>query len=238
MNKLHTSDFFAYVGEITQKPLLSEAEIKDLLLKGERSIALETIVSRTLRLVCHHVFRWSSFALRHGIQLEDLAGAGNIGLIMGVMKYSYKKGYFYNYTSKFIKAYILNEVFSNFGYPRRVCLKRMKQHEGINPTVSLDTVVSDNEENAILLQDVLPHPEDKRVHLTLEVANLLSELRKDHKATHRLSHSIIEMRYAVGSRKGEKALSLTETAKLFKHRLSKEGVRKVEQQAIGYMRSL
>ncbi|MCB4791954.1 MAG: sigma-70 family RNA polymerase sigma factor [Elusimicrobia bacterium] len=232
-------DYFAYAGEIRSKPLLTELEIKQLLLKEERNKALEIIISRTLRLVCKHVQRYSSFSKRLGLEQFDLFQAGATGLILALAKYSCNKGYFYNYVTKYIKAYIINEVFSNFGYSRNICLKKMKLGQNINPTDSLESIVSDNSEDnsPILLQDVIPCPNDKKVYLTMEINNLLSTLRKDHKTPSNLSREVLELRYSVGSRRYlNRPMSFVEVGRILK--LSKETVRKVELKAIKHLRAI
>ena len=233
----HTSfDFYTYAEKERQYSLLSEAEIKELFKKKNKEMAMQTIITRSLRLVCKYVFEWRSFALRTGLQLEDLTGAGNIGLILGVSRFSARKGYFYKHIRRYIRAYIFNEVFSG-GYPRRVALKKMKLHENINPTVSLEETLSDNgDDGPITLKDVIASKEDRDAHITLDVNNLLTALRKDHKITNKLAKDIVELRYGVGSRKNSKPLSFAETAKILN--LSKEGVRKIENKTISYLKSL
>jgi DNA-directed RNA polymerase sigma subunit (sigma70/sigma32) len=98
-------------------------------------------------------------------------------------------------------------------------------------------VVSDNgEDEPLTLADVISSKETEQGHVSLEINNLLSELRNDHKAMHRLSQEIVELRYGVGSKRHCKPLSLSETAKILNN-ISKEGVRKIEQKTLNYLKS-
>ena len=230
-------DVFAYAAATMQQPLLKESEVKDLLSNTATDKAIETVVLGSLRLVCKHVYRWARFAKRHGIELDDLSGAGNIGLLRGVLHYSSNKGHFYLYISQFIRAYVLNAVFGHFGYSRRVCQRMMKQKQDIDPVKSLDSSISDNDEDTPqLLADIMPHQQDQNAFVALEINHLLSMLDDREKAPHRLSKEVIELRYSVGSKLYQNhPMSLAEVGRVLK--LSKEAIRKIELKTLRYFKA-
>lgn len=239
MSRNEYHDFYAYWDKTRQFAMPREEEIHKILRQENKSEAVEQLILQSLQFVCRQVYSWKNFAYKHNIDLLDLVGAGNIGLIKGVNTYSCSGWNFYKYVGKVIRAYIFNQVFAHFGFSRSECLKRMKLHMELNPVDSFDTVISDNgEDEPMLLEEIIPCNGDKTEQLTLDVNNLLTTLRKDHRAPHKLSSDVIELRYAVCSRRYNKPLSLSETAKLLQPRLSKEGIRKIERKTLVYLRSL
>ncbi|MCB4791688.1 MAG: sigma-70 family RNA polymerase sigma factor [Elusimicrobia bacterium] len=233
-------NFFSLAQQAKQIKLLTETEIRELL-KKDRDKALEIIILRTMRLVCNYVFRYMSFSKKYGIQLEDLYQTGCLALTLAVSKHSFNRGYFYHYVTKVIKAYIFNEIFSkNFGYSRRLCIKKMKLHQDINPTDSLEKIILDNTEDGhpLLLQDIIPSQEDSNAYLIMEVNNLLSKLSRDQKAPHKLSREVIELRYSIGPNRRylNKPMSHVEVGHILN--ISKETVRKIELKTIEYLRTL
>jgi RNA polymerase sigma factor (sigma-70 family) len=218
------------MNKVRQYPLLKEEEARLLLSKSDKDAVLSDVILRNLQFVCRLVLSWKYSAEKYGVDLMDLVGAGNIGLTKGTAKYNPSKGSYFWYITRYIKSFIKSEFYKSIGLNRG-------NKEKLHSFMPLDEVLSDNgEDEPLSLADVIPSKEDEQRHISLDVNNLLSELRNDHKATHRLSQEIVELRYGVGSKRHCKPLSLFETAKILKH-ISKEGVRKIEQKTLNYLKS-
>jgi len=54
----------------------------------------------------------------------------------------------------------------------------------------------------MLLEDIFSSQEDRKEHITLDVNNLLTLLRKPNNGVHELGSEIVEMRYGVGKKDG------------------------------------
>ena len=112
--------------------------------------------------------------------------------------------------------------------------KRHKNHERVNVFESLSQEIADNGEDVLTLEDVLPHPDDKKVFPILEVNDLLVRLKKANGKIHPLASDIIEMRFGIGA--ANEPLSLQRVAQSLN--MSKEGIRKVEGKALAYLSSI
>ena len=227
---IQSTDFYRYMEETRKYKVLKEEEARLLLSEPNKGIALTDVILRNLQFVCKLVLSWKYSSEKCGVDLMDLASAGNIGLIKGTVKYNSSKGSYFWYITRYIKAFVKSEFYKSLGLTRG---SKGKLHSFI----PLDEVLSDDgEDEPLALADVIPSKEDEQSHVSLEINNLVSELRNDHKAAHRLSQEIVELRYGVGSKRHCKPLSLLETAKVLKN-LSREGVRKIEKKTLNYLRS-
>ena len=227
---IQNTDFYRYMEETMKYKVLKEEEARLLLSGSNKDSILSEFILRNLQLVCRLVLSWKYSSEKYGVDLMDLAGAGNLGLIKGTVKYNSSKGSYFWYITRYIKAFVKSEFYKSLGLTRG---SKGKLHSFI----PLDEVLSDDgEDEPLALADVIPSKEDEQTHVSLEINNLLTELRNDHKAKHRLAQEIVELRYGVGSKRHCKPLSLFETAKVLKN-LSKEGVRKIEQKTLNYLRS-
>ena len=225
---IQNTNFFKYMEETRKYSLLKEPEARALLSQTYKDDALADVITRNLQLVCRLVLAWKYNANKCGVDLMDLVGAGNIGLIQGTVNYDASKGSYFWYITRYIKGFIKSEFYKSIG-----CVRGSNR----NAVTSLDQIVSDNDEgNPILLKDVIPDIEAEQAHITLDCNNLLSELRNDYKAPHRLSSDIVELRYGIGSRRHCKPLSYMQTAKVLGH-ISKEGVRKIENKTLSFLKS-
>jgi RNA polymerase sigma factor (sigma-70 family) len=227
---IQNTDFYRYMEETRKYKVLKEEEARLILSKPNKDAVVADVILRNLQFVCRLVLSWKYSSEKYGVDLMDLASAGNIGLIKGTVKYNSSKGSYFWYITRYIKGFIKSEFYKSIGLTRGS--KGM-----VNSFMPLDKVVSDNgEDEPLALADVISSKEDEQRHVSLDINNLLSELRNDHKAAHRLSQEIVELRYGVGSKRHCKPLSLFETAKILKN-ISKEGVRKIEQKTLKYLKS-
>jgi RNA polymerase sigma factor (sigma-70 family) len=225
---IQNTNFFKYMEETRKHPVLKEQEARSLLSQSLKDDSIADVISRNLQLVCRLVLAWKYSADRCGVDLMDLVGAGNIGLIQGTVNYDPSKGSYFWYITRYIKGFIKSEFYKSIG-----CVRGSNR----NAVTSLDQIVADNDEgNPVLLKDVIPDIEAEQAHVILDCNNLLSELRSDYKAPHRLSGDIVELRYGIGSRRHCKPLSYRQTAKVLGH-ISKEGVRKIENKTLSFLKS-
>ena len=224
------TDFYTYFDEVSKYKVLRENEVRLRLSSRNKDKNLNEVILRNLQLVCKLVSSWKYSSEKCGVDLMDLASAGNIGLIKGTVKYRASKGSYFWYITRYIKGFIKSEFYKSIGLTRG-------SKEKLYSFQPLDKVLSDNgEDEPLLLADVISSKENEQRHVSLEINNLLTELRNDHKGSHRLSQEIVELRYGVGSKRHCKPLSLLGTAKILKH-ISKEGVRKIEQKTLNYLKS-
>jgi RNA polymerase sigma factor (sigma-70 family) len=219
--------------ETMQHPLLREDEVRGMMSLPNKDDKLSEVILRNMQFVCRLVLSWRYNANKRGIDLMDLVGAGNIGLIQGTMKYSSRKGSYFKYVSRYIQSFIESEFYKHCNCSRKEGRKKSQMGLELDPTVSLGAIVSDNtKDEPVLLQDTIASPENDAEEQS-DVKGMLTKLKRNGKIVHKLASDIIEYRYGVGCRRNLKPMSLTETAKAV--HLSKEGVRKIETRVLRYM---
>jgi RNA polymerase sigma factor (sigma-70 family) len=232
---IQNTNFYRYMEETRQYPVLKEDEVRKTLSLPDKEDKINEIILRNMQFVCRLVLSWRYNANKLGIDLMDLVGAGNIGLIQGTMKYSSEKGSYYKYVSRYIRSFIESEFYKYCNCSRKEGKKKIRLHQNINPTDSLSKIVSDNgEDEPVLLQDTIASPEDE-TNTRLEVKGVLNGLRQNGKKVHKLASDIIDYRYGVGCRKNHEPMSLSQAAKAVN--MSKEGVRKIENRVLRYMQA-
>ncbi len=104
-----------YYQDASEYPQLSNEEIISLSkLKDEGKIeAREKLTTSFLFLVIYWVNKYKALPLSGGIDEMDLIQEGNMGLMVAVNKYDYKRGVkFSTYASWWIKQYILRALYS------------------------------------------------------------------------------------------------------------------------------
>ncbi len=104
------SEHSAYIEQIKNYPVLSEAEERELVRKwyskGDRK-AFDALIGSHLRLVPKMAQKYSGY----GIPIGDLIGEGNIGLLQSAERFDPEKGFrFSTYARWWIRAAILNFV--------------------------------------------------------------------------------------------------------------------------------
>ena len=248
--------FFEYFVEVKKYPQLNAWKVKIICKSVATVDVVKELTTRNLQLVCRLVLSYLGNCKRYGIDPMDLVGAGNVGLLMGTLKYltSDKNISYFLCVTGYIKSYIKNEFYRHTIYSRAegqklICIYKnarvLAQLSGIplpecanlNPIISLNSIVEESEENEddnLTLEDVLAHPCDRKVETLTEMNDLLIFLKKANGSVHPKSEEIMELRYAVGSRRYFEPLSLSKAAEVIN--LSREGVRKIEKKTLAFLR--
>jgi DNA-directed RNA polymerase sigma subunit (sigma70/sigma32) len=236
--KIKKSEVDECFEKTTLRPvLLKESDIKQIYAEHKRETAINFIITRNNPFVLIFARAWKHNAEKYGIEFSDLLGAGTLALIMATRKYELAKGSYYRYVGRYIQSYIQAEFYKYCNCSRLEGKRRHNKRELVNRVESLSLKIAYNGENELLtLEDVIAHPEDKRVLPVVEVNDLLRRLQKANGKIHPMASLILEMRFGVGAKRSEKPLSLKMTAKALD--MSKEGIRKIENKVLGYLCSI
>ena len=181
--------------------------------------------------------RYRSGAKRYGIDIEDIEAVGQIALLKAFNTFNPQKGSWYHHANGYVRAYTNAEFYKFLNCSRLTGQTRHKNHERVNFFESLSQDIADNgEDMPLTLEDVLSHPDDKKVFPKLEANDLLERLKRAKGKIHPLASDIIEMRFGIGAKQAEEPLSLYKVAQTLD--MSKEGVRKIENKALAYLSSI
>ncbi|HBU69640.1 MAG TPA: hypothetical protein DEE98_04575 [Elusimicrobia bacterium] len=234
MNYQQSSDFFSFWQKVRDYPLPKDEEIGSILQNSKaEEVPLEVILA-CINTICNQVYRMRYLA-NHGIELPDLVSAAALGIMLGLHRYSPKKGKFKQFVIFLARSYIRREIERHLNFSSAELKIRLSKGLDLDPTDSLTKVLSEDDNGQLLLQDVIPSREDSNYHITLDVNNLLDTLRAKNTGLHPLAAEVIELRYSISKRKGHKTLSLSEVAARLN--MSKEGIRKIEKKAISYLKT-
>jgi len=226
-----------YLDRICSYDKINEKEIHELYRNKTKEAVIEEIVLRNLQFVIHLVRAWIYSASKYGIDYMDLLAAANMAMFKATQKFNPELGSYYKYVCSYVNSYLEAEIYKHLNYSRLYSKKRVKQGVDINPSDSFDKVIANNnEDEPFLLQDILVSPDDKNENIRLEVNNMLSKLENAKKSVHPLASHILELRYGVGRHRNCEPLPLSSVAE--KLMLSKEGIRKIENKALAYLRKL
>jgi len=216
---------------------LRESDIKKIYVEKEKEDAINFIITRNSPFVMMLARSWKYSAEKYGIELQDLIGAGKLALIMATRNYNPARGSYFSYVGRYIGSYIQAEFYKLCDCPRLEGKRRHKNHERVNIFESLSREIADNgEDEPLTLENLLSHPDDKKVFPTLEVNDFLARLKKANGKIHPLASDIIEMRFGIGAKQAEEPRSLQKVAQTLD--MSKEGVRKIENKALAYLSSI
>ena len=215
--------------------LLRESDIRQIYAEKGKEEAVNFIISRNNPFVVRLAYAWKYNADKYGVEFQDLISAGRLALIMATRNYNPAKGSYFRYVSRYISSYVQSEFYKLCDIPRLEGKRRHKNHERLNAFESLSREIADNgEDEPLTLEDLLSHPDDKKVLPALELNDLLERLKKANGKIHPLASDIIEMRFGIGA--SNEPLSLQKVAQSLN--MSKEGIRKVEGKALAYLSSL
>jgi RNA polymerase sigma factor (sigma-70 family) len=236
MKKFGSSAIADYLKIISAYRTITESEIHEMYRTKDKESAVKEIVLRNLKFVFQLAIPWMRNAKKMGV-LEDVIGAGTRALILATHKYNPLLSGYYKFVGRYIQSYFEMELYRFSNYSRVESKRLIKNGEGLNPNLSISQeIASSEEDNVLKIEDVIAHPGDNNICITMDVENLIERLRTDCNKIHELAAEIIQLRYAVGNRKHYPELSLSQTA--LRLGLSKEGVRKIEKKALAYLRRL
>lgn len=229
----HTAQYFTKIYSYRK---LSEKEIHELYKKKSKNEVVKEITERNLQLAIYLVRAWQNNAQKYGIDYMDLVSAATIALLKATRNYNPKLGGYYKYVSSYVGSYLEAEIYKHLNYSRLYGKERIKNGFDVNPSDSLDKIISDNgEDEPLMLKDLIESPADKTEFIKIEVGNMLLQLEKSKNTVHPLASIILQLRYGIGKHRNN-PLPLSSVAKIL--RLSKEGVRKIEIKALLYLRKL
>lgn len=132
-----------YYKEAKEHPLLSHEECVELFKQKEAGDekAREIIISSNLLLVTKFAHKYS--LCYHNVSEEDLIQDGNIGLLIAIDKYDYRKGYHF---STYASYWIVQAIRRGISDKSRVIRLPSYVHESIHKILRAETVFA--EENA------------------------------------------------------------------------------------------
>jgi len=182
------------------------------------------LVKENLGLVYYRVNeRWRKTAIQNGIDPEDLAMAGMIGLYYGVRTYSKRKNKsFSGYITWCIEGYIKSEF------------KKLTRHK----TVSLSKVVYENDNGEVItMEDIIAHENGKEeIENKILFKQALNYLNNGEFSA--FESRIFQMHYGIGIWEKEKPLSLSEIKKHLNLKISKEALRRKINKVLNRLKTL
>jgi RNA polymerase primary sigma factor len=253
-----------YLNEVQNEPILTREEEKTLFkqLEAGDPAAHEKIVRANLRFVVKIAYEF----VERGVPLPDLIQEGNIGLLEVIPKFDWRKGFrFSTYAAFWIRQAIQMAIRRQNGMIRlpirksrmlgrlseEVC--QFSLEHGREPTADelaprLKLSVKDTEqlmgmregvlsldarsdENAPTLLDTVAEPEAKSPRTAAEQKQMRSKVGRVMDYLGERERRVVRLRFGFVN---GRALSLRRTSKVIG--LSQEGVRRIEQRALGKLR--
>lgn len=233
-------DFYDHFNSVKKYKVLTNREVLRILAQKTHEKACAEIFLRNQQWVCSMVAKeWSSEAKEFGVDLMDLAMAGNYGLWLATQAFNPRKGTnYFSFAKRSIESYLGNEFSKHTVFSRKK-VKKNKNKPGMrNPVSSLEKIVYDNENTAIRLEDTISSSESKMQSLSrrLQIGEILNCLQEANGEVHPLAGEIIQYRYGIGFWSSNCPLSLSKTVEKMNNGYSKEGIRKIEKRTIKYLR--
>ena len=219
-----------YMKDVEKTSLLSNEEEKELAAKascGDKK-AQNRLVEANLRFVVKIAYKY----LGHGLEIEELVNAGNIGLIRASQKFSLSHNTkFITYARFWICEEIRNAIMSTgsaFKFPANKYNEMKKDKYKV---ASLDAPCGIDEEGSLMNlveDDVNATPEDSAItKMTIE------KLIENMSCLQEKERLVLEYRFGLNC---EKPKSLTEVGTILG--MTKEGVRLVECRALTKLRNM